>query len=69
MGYVAATNISNGTCIISEFPLLKVPCSGVTKERLRKSLSKQVAALKPDQRDAFLLSSRSMGERTEEPTE
>ena len=53
-GLLAATNISKGTRIISESPLLKVPRGGVSKEQLRNSLSKQVAALKPDQREAFL---------------
>lgn len=54
MGYLAATKISKGTRIISKSPLLKVPRSEVPKERLRQSQSKQVTALKSDQRDAFL---------------
>ena len=53
-GMVAATTIIKGTRILSESPLFRVPRSGNFKKNIRKSISKKVAALPEEQRQAFL---------------
>jgi hypothetical protein len=56
---VAATTINKGTRILSESPLFRVPRGGNSKEQLRDSISKKVAALREEQRQAFLSLSNS----------
>ena len=51
-GLVAATTIIKGTRILSESPLFRVPRGG--NSRTRDSISKKVAALREEQRQAFL---------------
>jgi SET domain-containing protein len=53
-GLVAATTITKGTRILSESPLFRVPQGGNSKEQLRDSISKKIAALREEQRQAFL---------------
>jgi hypothetical protein len=53
-GLVAATTIIKGTRILSESPLFRVPRGGSSKKYLRNSISKKVAALREEQRQAFL---------------
>lgn len=53
-GLVAATTITKGTRILSESPFFRVPRDGNSKKHLRKSISKKVAALREEQRQAFL---------------
>jgi SET domain len=52
-GLVAATTITKGTRIISEYPLFRVPRRGKPKEHMRDSIVKTVAALREEQRQAF----------------
>ena len=52
-GLVAATTITKGTRILSEFPLFRVPRSGMRKKQIRKLIAKEVAALQEQQRQAF----------------
>src|ERR1700733_8182118 len=53
-GLVAATTIIKGTRILSESPLFRVPRGGNSKTHLRDSISKKVAVLREEQRQAFL---------------
>lgn len=53
-GMVAATTIIKGTRILSESPLFRVPRSGISKKRIRDSISKKVTVLPEEQRQAFL---------------
>ncbi|KAH6842235.1 hypothetical protein B0I37DRAFT_314285 [Chaetomium sp. MPI-CAGE-AT-0009] len=53
LGLVAITKIPKGTRILSEPPLLRVPRSTNSKERLGTFLSKEISALSNDQRQAF----------------
>ncbi|KAL2138078.1 hypothetical protein VTI28DRAFT_7496 [Corynascus sepedonium] len=53
LGLVSVTKIPKGTRILSESPLLRVPRSTNSKERLGISLSKEISALSGDQRQAF----------------
>jgi hypothetical protein len=53
-GLVAATTITKGTRILSESPLFRVPRGGNSKEQLRDSISKKVAALREELQQAFL---------------
>lgn len=52
-GLVAATMIAKSTRILSESPLFKVPKGGNSKKRVRDSMSKKVAVLPEEQRQAF----------------
>jgi hypothetical protein len=52
-GLIAATTIIKGTRILSESPLFRVPRGGNSKKQLRDSISKKIAALREEQRQAF----------------
>ncbi|KAL8356723.1 hypothetical protein RB601_001843 [Gaeumannomyces tritici] len=53
LGLVATTKIAKGTRILSEAPLFRVPQSTISKKQVCDSLSKKVAALSDDKRQAF----------------
>jgi hypothetical protein len=53
-GLVATQNIPKGTRILSEEPIIRVPEAVLDSQTLRASIRRQVDALTPDQRRAFL---------------
>ncbi|KAL8321749.1 hypothetical protein RB593_004036 [Gaeumannomyces tritici] len=53
LGLVATTKIAKSTRILSEAPLFRVPQSTISKRQVCDSLSKKVAALSDDKRQAF----------------
>ncbi|KAL8324301.1 hypothetical protein RB597_007846 [Gaeumannomyces tritici] len=53
LGLVATTKIAKSTRILSEAPLFRVPQSTISKKQVCDSLSKKVAALSDDKRQAF----------------
>ena len=53
-GLVALEKISKGTRIISEEPIITIPCNVPVSERLRTSICQQVDTLSEHQRQAFL---------------
>ncbi|KAK3903629.1 hypothetical protein C8A05DRAFT_43156 [Staphylotrichum tortipilum] len=53
LGAVAITKIAKGTRILSESPLLRVPREVPSKDEWDTALSKEIAALGDDQRQAF----------------
>lgn len=53
-GLVATRKIPMGTRILSEEPIIRVPEAALDSQTLRASICRQVDALTPDQRQAFL---------------
>ncbi|KAI0376802.1 hypothetical protein F5Y04DRAFT_265781 [Hypomontagnella monticulosa] len=53
-GMIAATTITKGTRILAEPPLFRVPRRGGNREHLRDAISRKVASLNNEQRQAFL---------------